>query len=423
VIDYALQRMPLGTVAFVAMPDANHVRSLLPLVAGVSAAGCETYVLTRARFRPEVERAGARFVDLFARHPLEDADDESIPMPCRYVTFAGHYAEAVARDIQELGATLVIYDTFATVGRVAAIELGLPYVNACAGHNMDPAIIVPQLQADQPVAISPRCHRAVATLRERHGIEDASPFSYVAGTSPFLNVYAEPPAYLNAAERRSFEPLVFHGSLPSLEEIEARRARRRGSSFRHDATLKVYVCLGTIVWRYWPDLALAALGAIAEALDAMPEVDGVISLGGADVGADAVAGLSRPNVSVHSQVDQWNVLDEADVFITHHGLNSTHEAVFHRVSMVSYPFFGDQPALAERCRELGLAVPLVDSPRGHLTATRVRSVLDEVVRRREASRSRLEEARQWELDVIAARPRVIERIVALAERGAVRATA
>jgi len=66
----------------------------------------------------------------------------------------------------------------------------------------------------------------------------------------------------------------------------------------------------------------------------------------------------KPNVRVVEYADQWEALRESDVFITHHGLNSTHEAVFNRVPMISYPFFGDQPALAAKCRRFGSAVPL-----------------------------------------------------------------
>ena len=38
----------------------------------------------------------------------------------------------------------------------------------------------------------------------------------------------------------------------------------------------------------------------------------------------------------------------ADAFVTHSGMNSTHEALFHKMSMVSYPIFADQPGLAAR---------------------------------------------------------------------------
>ena len=46
------------------------------------------------------------------------------------------------------------------------------------------------------------------------------------------------------------------------------------------------------------------------------------------------------------------VLAAADVFVTHHGLNSTHESIAERVPMLSYPFQWDQPGMAERCQAL-----------------------------------------------------------------------
>ena len=56
-------------------------------------------------------------------------------------------------------------------------------------------------------------------------------------------------------------------------------------------------------------------------------------------------------------MDQWAVLGETDLFVTHHGLNSTHEAIFNRVPMLSYPFFWDQPGLAAKCQAFGIARP------------------------------------------------------------------
>ena len=72
------------------------------------------------------------------KYPLEAADGESLPVPCRYVSFAGHYAGQILRDLERIRPSLVISDTFAVIGRVAANRLGIPYVNVCAGHNVDP---------------------------------------------------------------------------------------------------------------------------------------------------------------------------------------------------------------------------------------------------------------------------------------------
>lgn len=399
------------------MPDEGHFRRLLPLVSGVTAAGADAHFFTHHRFRGQVEAAGGRFVDLFASYPLDVVDDESIPQPCRFVTYAGHYATEVARELQALDVSLVVYDTFAVVGRVAAIRLGLPYANVCSGHNVDPARFIPLLEVDPRVSISRGCRRAVEVLRTEHGIEDASPFSYVAGLSPFLNVYCEPPAYLSEAEREVFEPVAFLGSLPSLEDIDARSRDPGASGLDGDAALKVYVSFGTVVWRYYTDVAVAALAAISDGLGEMPDVEALISLGDATVAADVVGRLTKPNVAVAPYVDQWRVLERADVFVTHQGMKSTHEAVFNRVPMLAYPFFADQPSLAKRCHEFGLSVPLGEAPRAPLTPESFRAALAELERGRDAMRARLDEARGWELEVMAARPRVVERILALA-RGA-----
>ena len=66
-------------------------------------------------------------VDLFERYSLDDADGESLPVPCRFVTFAARYAEPVRRELERLGPSLVVYDTFAVIGRVVARSLSLFY--------------------------------------------------------------------------------------------------------------------------------------------------------------------------------------------------------------------------------------------------------------------------------------------------------
>ena len=401
------------SVAVFAMPEAGHFQRLRPLIADLVRCGADVHVYTDLRFEAGVKGAGARFVDLFAAYPLDDADSESVPIPCRYVTFAGIYAERIAADLEQLGPSLIVYDTFAVVGHVVGRLLGVPYVNVCAGHGVDPALIVAQLETDPRVAISSSCHRAAATLRERYGVADASPFSYVSGRSPFLNVYCEPPAYLPAEERRALEPVAFYGSLPSLETIEASEAEMGRSIFDRRARPRVYASLGTVVWRYWAADALAVLGAVAAALSRMPDARGLISLGGADPGDEAIRRLTRPNVSVAPYVDQWRVLREADVFVTHHGLNSTHEAIFNRVPMVSYPFFWDQPALAEACRRLGLAIPLTDELRRPVGEDDVRSALSELSSREDSMRASLADARDWEIEVIAKRDEVLREIIDL----------
>jgi UDP:flavonoid glycosyltransferase YjiC (YdhE family) len=405
-------------VVFFSSLAVGHFNRVRPLISSLSRRGLEAHVLTAGRFREAAERAGARgFIDLFSRYPLEAADDESLPRPVRYVSFAGHYGEAILEDVDAIRPSLVVYDTFAPIGRLVGESLGIPYVNVCAGHNISPPRVNTIATTWPRVHVSEQCHRAVETLRVEHGLPDASPFSFVDWVSPYLNVYCEPPGYLDDADREAFEPVEFYGSLPPADELTRSTAERGPYLFDSaPGTTNVYVSLGTIVWRYFRAEGLEALATLSRGLAGMRDVSAVISLGGAGFGERTVRELSHPNVRVEDYVDQWRILDEADLFVTHHGLNSTHEAIYKGVPMVSHPFFWDQPELAKRCLERGIAVPLTDVPRGQFSEEDVRAVLDRARRENGSIHSRLADAREEELRVVADRERVLDRIIGLIPR-------
>ncbi len=368
--------MTRKSAAVFCMPEQGHFKRLLPLIAGLSGAGIETHVFTDLRYRAAVERAGGRFSDVFAGRPLEAADATSLPVPCRYVSFAAHHADSMLRELAPLRPDLVVHDTFAVIGVVAANALALPRVAVCSGHNAAPLPTVEALRRDPRAQIADECWRAVALLRERYRMPDATPFAYAACLSSDLNVYCEPPEFLRPDERKPFEPIAFFGS---LSEEETGAETQLGSAFGDAAALplRVYASFGTVVWRYFEADVLAALGAVADAVAEQGDAVALVSLGGRGTPEHA-AQLARSNVRVEGYVEQWRALRDASVFVTHHGLNSTHEAIFQRTPMLSYPFFGDQPALAKRCQELGIALPLADAPRAPLGSTAVRSALQRV---------------------------------------------
>jgi UDP:flavonoid glycosyltransferase YjiC (YdhE family) len=403
--------MTTASAVVFSMPERGHFNRLVPLIAGLAGAGIATHVYTDLRFRERVARAGGRFVDLFAGRPLEAADATSIPTPCRFVSFAGHYADDVAREVAALRPAIVVHDTFAVIGVAVANHLALPRVNVCAGHNLVPGPTVEALHRDPRVNVSEECWRGVRALRERHGMPDASPFSYVTALSSDLNIYCEPPEFLRPEERGPFEPIAFFGSL-SAERMGSEAFVALPFGERSAARLQVYASFGTVIWRYYEAEALKVLEALSEVLSTMDDAAGLVSLGGGGP-TEYIARLTRRNVRVESYVDQWNALREASVYLTHQGLNSTHESIFQGTLMISYPFFADQPGLARRCQEMGLAVPLVNVLRGPVTPGDVRAALARVVAEREPMRSRLAEARCWELETIRRRASVIERIVGL----------
>jgi UDP:flavonoid glycosyltransferase YjiC (YdhE family) len=283
-------------------------------------------------------------------------------------------------------------------------------VNISPGHNLDPELLVPRLLADPRRVTSDKCRHAVEVLRERYGVADASPYSYLTGLSPHLNILCEPPEFLTDVERRVFEPVAFFGCL--TEAATSAPAERPALSAASDQ-LRIYASFGTVVFKYFSDIATAALIAMSECLAGLPQARLTISLGGASLDPPTLQRIERENVTVKGHVDQWAVLGESDLFITHNGMNSTHEAIFNGVPMLSYPFMMDQPPLARRCQEFGLTIPLSKMPRAPVTAAQVRSAIDNALDQHASLDHSLKKGQAWERDVIANRASVIGVIEAL----------
>ena len=64
------------------------------------------------------------------------------------------------------------------------------------------------------------------------------------------------------------------------------------------------------------------------------------------------------NWRVYGTADQQEVLSGADVFVTHGGSNSLHEAILAQVPIVVAPFFGDQVLIGRRVEQLGIGIAL-----------------------------------------------------------------
>lgn len=398
-------------VAFT-IPGQGHINRLLPVVAGLCEMGVSVDFFAHQMARRQIERTGARFVDVYAGRDMDVPDGTSLPVPMRNVSFAGYWADDIVREVAARRPGLILHDTFAVIGRVVAFHLGVPRVNMRAGHNLEPTRALAVLQSTDGIRVADACHAAVDLLRRRHGIPDASPFSYFFDDAADLNICSEPPEFLAPEDRAPFEPLAFFGSYwPAGSGEPAAPDEPFGADAA--ASFRIFVALGTAAWMTFPDHAMALLAVLADAIADYPNARGLIGLGSPFVPPGTEERLRRANVRVEQYVDQIAALRNASVFITHNGLNSTHEAIMHGVPMISVPLFGDQPVLAARCQALGLAVPLGPEVGRLPTVADVRRALDRVQAEGQALRQRLAEARQWEIAVMERRPEVLRRILAL----------
>jgi len=396
------------TIVAFSDPTSGTFRCMLPTLSALASAGHDVHLFGHASQKAWTERAGVHFVDMYGRHSLDAADDITVPVISRYVTFAAVYAEAVTTEVAALGPDVIVYETFAVIAPLVARRLGVPYVNVVPNPLTIPSV-KPVFEQFPGKVISDACKDAVARLRNEHGITNAHPFLWLDGVSPHLNVYCEPEEYLEQSRQAEIQPLAFAGCL-APELLPATGA----SAFApRDGRTRVYASFGTFIWVYFAEVAVAALEAIAASCAELP-VDLLITLGGFDLEGRARQRLEgHTGVTVVDFADQWSALGESDVFITHHGVNSTHEGIYRECPMISYPFFGDQPMLAARCQELGLATPLAPEMLAPVEPDALGAALERIAADNEGFAERLAGARQWEQRTCDGRSDVVARIVSL----------
>ena len=123
----------------------------------------------------------------------------------------------------------------------------------------------------------------------------------------------ERPPSLDEEARPAFEPMAFFGSLTPerRDRLSDERPWRRGS-------------FASVIWMYDAAVAGAVLAALAPDL-AEAGAEMLASLGRHPMADEARRRLERPDVGVEGWVDQWGVLKDTDLCVTHHGLNSSHE--------------------------------------------------------------------------------------------------
>lgn len=396
-------------VVVLTMPEHGHFQLLSPVIGGLREHGARVTVFGEPAYGPTAARLGAGFETLDVAGRLRELGDGSTPLPCRYVTYAAFEHRSLAERIGQLEPELIVAESFAVVAPVVARTLEVPWVNLSPGHDLDPARLSRELESDPRVHVSAVCRRAVDMLRDGGLYAGPGPFLYATNTSPWLNLSCEPPSFVSEQTRRCLTPLVHFGA-----GMGTRPRRSAPAAFSDTGALRVYASFGTVVWRYYHNAALAALRELRNWARTRSDVELLVSLGHARVTDEERGNLSADNVRVASWVDQPAVLAEADLFVTHHGINSTHEAIAAGVPMISYPFFWDQPSLARTCQNLGLAVPLADGLRDSVTVECIQRALSTVQASRARMRRSLERAGAEQAEVVAGRDRVIERMLALA---------
>ena len=315
-------------ILMVNLPYAGHTNPTLPLAETLVRRGHKVTYINAETFRSRIEKTGACFVPY--RDFPTDLNDQQIKCGC----FPAAYRTAM--ELEE-AFDLLIYEMFFYPGIDIARKKGIPCVRqfaqpAWSQRTFDSASAVFRISAKLIEAQVMSRHNQKIMNIPRRSMAEA-----IINDRPELNIVYVPEDFQRFREDFGSDYLFTvppQKPLGSNAVIPYRKMRRP----------IVYISLGSII---------SNRGFCKECICAFGRKDLSVILNTGRIAPESL-GKIPDNIYAYSFVPQTEVLENADVFLTHCGMNSISESILAGVPMVAMPFVNDQTENARRITELGI---------------------------------------------------------------------
>ena len=333
-------------IAWFCIPAHGHTNPTLGLVKTLTEAGHRVWYFSFEEFRDKIERAGATFIGCDG-YDFEMEDKENADRVGKDKAFATELLvsstlaldEMSTRMIREIEPDIIVSDSVAFWGKLAAMKHQLPYVSSTTtfAFNRYSAKYMQESAWDiaKMLIAMPRINKQLKRLREK-GYPVKSLLDIVQNDNN-TNTIVYTSKYFQPCSDTFSDRYHFIG--PSIRPVTA--------PVEKTAEKTVYISMGTVNQnRQFYRNCVSVLAATGWQV--------IISMG---TNTDRFDSLPE-NIRVFESVDQMAVLSIADAFITHCGMNSASEGLYFGVPLVLFPQTPEQDAVAKRTEELGAGVRL-----------------------------------------------------------------
>lgn len=356
----------MSRIVFFCIPAHGHTNPTLGVVQELIARGHQVWYYSYEPMRQKIEATGAHFVSCDAFDAEKRVSPRDAARVGKDLAFSTKLLvdttlaldDAVFRQMQQLRPDCIVADSMAVWGKAIAMKLGIPFVSSTTtfAFNQHSARIMKQSpgQILRMLLSLPKLTRETARLQEKgypiHSfldlIQNDNDIHTIVYTSrdfqPSADTFSDKYAFVGPSIR------------PAVTPIEKTHKKL------------VYISMGTV------DNALLPL--YRRCIEAFRDSDYQVILStGGQVNPAALGNLPE-QITAYPHLDQIAVLEQADVFITHCGMNSVSEALYYGVPLVLLPRTPEQRGVARRVLELGAGI----QPR-KTSAAALRAAVDQAV--------------------------------------------
>ncbi len=333
-------------IAWFCVPAYGHTNPTLAVVKELTDAGHRVFYFSFEIFRERIEQAGAVFIGCDG-YDFEMEDKGNADRVGKDKVFATELLvsstlaldEMTSGKINEIKPDLIVSDSIAYWGKLAAMKHNIPYVSSTTtlAFNRYSSKYIKESPWDiaKMIFAMPKINRQIQRLRDKgypvKSLLDIVQNDNETNTIVYTSKYFQPRAETFSEK--------YHFIGPSIRPIQ--------EPIEKTAEKTVYISLGTVNQnREFCRNCIQALG--------KTNLQVILSMG---TDTEHFDGLPE-NIRVYESVDQMAALSVSDAFITHCGMNSVSEGLYFNVPLVLFPQTPEQAAVARRAEELGAGVRL-----------------------------------------------------------------
>lgn len=340
----------MSKIVFFCIPAHGHTNPTLGVVRELISRGHQVFYYSYNMMREKIEATGATFVSCDEYDQEQRLDAKDAVRVGKDWAFSTQILvdttlaldDTVCEHMRELNPDCIVADSMAVCGKAVALKLGIPFVSSTTtfAFNQYSAKIMKQSlrQMFGMIFSMTKINKNIKRLQEK-GYPVKSVLDIIQNDNNTDTIVYTSPEFQPCSETFS-DKYVFVG--PSIRPIE--------NIFEKKSDKLIYISMGTVI-NDSTEFYKKCIEALAnKKYQVIMSVGNLINI--EDLGAVPY------NITISRFVDQIAVLSQADVFLTHCGMNSVNESLYYKVPLVMYPQTSEQDGVATRVEQLGAGIRL-----------------------------------------------------------------
>lgn len=343
----------MSKIVFFCIPAHGHTNPTLGVVRELIARGHQVWYYSYEPLREKIQATGAQFIscdEYDTEQKLSPKDAARIGKDLAFSTrilvdTTLALDDVVCCHMQQLKPDCIVADSMAVWGKAVALKLGIPFVSSTTtfAFNRHSAKIMKQSPKElvSMILSMSQINRDIKRLQDK-GYPIKTILDIIQNDDNTHTIVYTSPQFQPCSDTFS-DKYSFVG--PSIRPAESVLPKTKEKL--------IYISMGTVN-NDMLDLYKRCIRAFADT-----DYQVILSVGNL-VSLDKFGELPE-NITVFPHADQIAVLQKADVFVSHCGMNSVNESLYFGVPLVMLPQTSEQSGVAERVLQLGAGIKLAQT--------------------------------------------------------------